>query len=169
MRDVLMTEKTESQRNTGRWPKGTSGNSAGRPPGSRNQTTLALEALLEGQAEQLMQKAMEMALSGETTALRLCLERIFPARRDRLVQLDLPRIETAQQAAAAMSSVVAAVGEGQITPGEGEIIGTLLATQFNLLNSADLEERIEKFGERIEKLESAKSAENRTGEGNQGA
>jgi hypothetical protein len=79
----------------------------------------------------------------------------------------LPRIENTQQAAAAMSSVVAAVAEGQITPGEGEIIVNLLATQSNLLGAADLEERVEKFEERIEKLESAKSAEDRKGVGSQ--
>ena len=55
---------------------GVSGNPSGRPQGSRNKATLALESLLDGQAEVLTQKAVDMALEGDMQALRLCLERI---------------------------------------------------------------------------------------------
>ena len=77
------------------WRKGVSGNPAGRPRGSRNRATLAMEALLEEGAAQLIHKAMTMALAGDTAALRLCLERILPARRDRVVHLELPPIGSA--------------------------------------------------------------------------
>ena len=60
----------------GRWAKGTSGNPAGRPTGSRNKATLYFEELLDGQGEALIKKAVELSLKGDTTALRLCLERI---------------------------------------------------------------------------------------------
>ena len=61
---------------TSRWRKGTSGNPAGRPTGSRNKATLYFEELLDGQGEALIKKAVELSLKGDTTALRLCLERI---------------------------------------------------------------------------------------------
>jgi hypothetical protein len=54
-----------------------------------------MEALLEEGAAQLIHKAMTMALAGDTAALRLCLERILPARRDRVVHLELPPIGSA--------------------------------------------------------------------------
>jgi hypothetical protein len=54
--------------------KGQSGNLAGRPPGSRNRTTFVAEALLEGEAQALTRTAIELALEGDRTALRLCLE-----------------------------------------------------------------------------------------------
>jgi hypothetical protein len=67
--------------------KGQSGNPSGRPPGARHKATVAAEALLDGEAEGLTRKALEMALDGDTVALRLCLERILPPRRERPVHL----------------------------------------------------------------------------------
>jgi hypothetical protein len=60
---------------------GQSGDPAGKPKGARNRATVAAEALLEGEAEMLTRKAIELGLSGDTTALRLCLERLMPPRR----------------------------------------------------------------------------------------
>ncbi|WP_373867386.1 DUF5681 domain-containing protein, partial [Microvirga aerophila] len=56
------------------------GNS-GRPQGSRNRATLAMEALLDGEAEALTRKAIEMAKEGDATAMRLVLDRLLPPRR----------------------------------------------------------------------------------------
>jgi hypothetical protein len=42
--------------------KGVSGNPAGRPIGSRNRKSLICEALLDGDAEGLTRRAIEMAL-----------------------------------------------------------------------------------------------------------
>ena len=71
---------------------GMSGNPAGRPKGARNRATVAAEALLEGEAEALTRKAVELALAGDVTALRLCLERVVPPRKDRAVAFDLPAV-----------------------------------------------------------------------------
>ncbi|HWN80221.1 MAG TPA: DUF5681 domain-containing protein [Bradyrhizobium sp.] len=79
-----------------RFQKGRSGNPKGRPKGSRNAATLACEALLDGQAEALTQKAIQMALDGDPVALRLCLDRLCPPRRDRPVSFPLPPITGAQ-------------------------------------------------------------------------
>lgn len=48
---------------------------AGRQKGSRNKTTVAIEALLEGQHAALTQKVIAKALEGDMTALKLCLDR----------------------------------------------------------------------------------------------
>ena len=58
-----------------RFEEGQSGNPAGRPKGARNRTTLAMQALLEGEAESLTRKAIEMAQEGDPVALRMCLDR----------------------------------------------------------------------------------------------
>src|SRR6266850_8122204 len=82
----------QSQGPAGRlFQKGQSGNPGGRRPGCRNRATLAAEVLLEGEAEALTRKAVELALEGDTTALRLCLERIVPQRRSRALAFDLGR------------------------------------------------------------------------------
>jgi hypothetical protein len=57
---------------------GKSGNPAGKLKGTRNKTTLAVEALLDGEAETITRKAIELAKEGNLTALRLCLDRIAP-------------------------------------------------------------------------------------------
>ena len=54
-------------------------NNSGRPKGSRNKATIAIESLLQGQAEALTQTAVTKALEGDSVALRLCMERIAPA------------------------------------------------------------------------------------------
>jgi hypothetical protein len=114
------TEPQQKRRrpHAGNWPKGVSGNPAGRPRGSRHKATLAAEALLDGEAEALTRKAIEKAKEGDGVALRLCLERILPARKDRLVSLELPKIETAGDSLKAIAAIVDAVARGELTPGE---------------------------------------------------
>ena len=60
--------------------KGQSGNPAGKPKGARHRATLAAEALLDGEAEALTRKVIELALEGNIFALKICLDRILPAR-----------------------------------------------------------------------------------------
>ncbi len=79
----------------GRFRKGQSGNPAGRPPGARNKATEMAELLLDGEAEALTRRALDLALEGDAAALRLCLDRIIPPRRQRAVRLDLPPVASA--------------------------------------------------------------------------
>ena len=105
---------------------GRSGNPAGRPKGARNRATLAAEALLDGEAEALTRKAIELALAGDATALRLCMERVLPPRKDRPLALALPSVRSAGDAGKAMSAVLAAVAEGLITVCEAGAIVDLI-------------------------------------------
>src|ERR1019366_2523784 len=54
---------TKRTNGSGQFSKGTSGNPSGRAPGSRNQATLLMESLLEGEAEQLNRKALELGVA----------------------------------------------------------------------------------------------------------
>jgi len=141
----MTTDGKKRGTGTGRFAKGTSGNPAGRPSGSRNQATLLMETLLDGEAEQLLRKVIELASTGNIHALQLCLDRLLAPRKDRPIHLSLPPIEDAQQVSSAMSTVVAAIGEGRITPGEGEILANILAVQTNVLTTGDLERRVEQL------------------------
>ncbi len=76
--------------------KGRSGNPGGRLPGSRNKATLAAAVLLEGESGALTRKAVEMALAGDPTALRLCLDRLLPPCRERPVAFRLPPLLSAR-------------------------------------------------------------------------
>ena len=57
------------------------------------------EALLDGEAEALTRKAIEKALAGDGVALRLCLERVLPARKERPISFSMPAIASADDAA----------------------------------------------------------------------
>jgi hypothetical protein len=96
------------RRERGRFVAGTSGNPKGKPKGARHRATRAVEALLEGEADALTRKAIELALEGDTTALRLCLERIAPAKKDAPVRIDLPRLLAAGDLVAATDAVLQA-------------------------------------------------------------
>jgi len=120
------------------FPKG----SPGRPKGARNKTTLAIEALLEGEAEALTRAAIGKALEGDVTALRLCMDRIAPARKDSPVSFDLPPMESAQDAAQAAQAVLGAVAGGEVTPSEGAAVMGLIETYRKTLETTELEARI---------------------------
>jgi Family of unknown function (DUF5681) len=116
----------ERRRIPGRFRTGQSGNPQGRPAGSRNKATLAAEAMLEGEAEELTRKVLELAREGDLTALKLCLDRILPARRERPIQVDLPRLEKLEDAPAALASVINAVAAGELTLGEANEVAKLI-------------------------------------------
>ena len=131
-----MSVKTGEQQ-AGRFRKGRSGNPAGRPRGSRNSATRACETLLEGQAEALTQKAVDMALAGDTVAFKICIDRIFPPRKDRPVTFPLPPINTARDAADVMSSVMTAVAAGQLTPADASELSKVVACTVKSFEAAE--------------------------------
>jgi hypothetical protein len=141
----VTTDNTNEKQRGKPFKKGTSGNPNGRPRGSRNATTLALEALLDGQANALTQKAIDLALGGDMAALRLCLDRILPPRKDRPVSFTLPTINSAQDAAAIVSSVLAAVAAGEITPTDAAEVGKLIDSYVKAYETAELAERLERL------------------------
>ena len=114
----------------------------GRPAGARNRTTQAVLSLLEGEAEALSRKAVELALAGDGVALRLCLERLAPPRKDAPVQFALPQMTTARDAAEAAAAVLHAVSEGDLTPGEGAQVMGLVDSYRRTLEVTELEARV---------------------------
>jgi hypothetical protein len=93
--------------------------------------------MLAGEAEALTRKAVELALVGAPTAMRLCLERILPRCREYMVKFALAPIESAptgqarglkaHDVAGAMKAVTSALAGGMITPGEAATIAAELA------------------------------------------
>ena len=114
----------------------------GRPPGARHRVTRAVEVLMEGEHEKLTRIAIDKALDGDTSALRLCLDRIAPPRRDVPISILLPPVRSAAEAAEASSSVLASVASGDVTPDEAGRIMALLASHKSILATSDLEQRI---------------------------
>ena len=133
--------KTGEKQDT-KFQSGQSGNPSGRPSGSRNKATLAVQALLEGEAEALGRKAVDMALEGDTTALRLVMERIAPVRKGRAVQFDIPKIETPADVVAAMGAIAEQMAAGDMTPEEAQIAAGVLEAKRKALETEEIEKRI---------------------------
>jgi hypothetical protein len=133
--------------NNGRTTDGryASGN-PGRPFGARHKTTIAIEALLEGQAEKITQKAIDKAMEGDPVAIRLCLERILPPRKDRPISFELPKIE---DCTGAMKSLLASVAAGNILPEEGTAVAILIEKHVRIREGSDFEARLRALEERI--------------------
>jgi hypothetical protein len=132
-------ENTDFRNADGTFAKG----NPGKPKGSRNRATQAVQGLIEDQCEAITQKAVEMALEGDTTAIRLCIERIAPARKDAPVEFDMPPVDSAQDAAQAASAILSEVASGSITPLEGATVMGLLEQYRRTLETSEFEKRIE--------------------------
>ena len=143
-----MTKSTRAARNNvettytdarGRFAKG----NPGRPLGARHRITRAIEEMLEDQSEAITQKAVDMALAGDRAALRLCMERIAPPRKDVPMKFDLPPMKCANDAAEAAQAVLQAVSGAEITPLEAASILALIERYRGVLESSEIERRID--------------------------
>jgi len=114
----------------------------GKPRGTRHKATQAVLELLDGQAQALTQRAVELALDGDTVALRLCLERLAPPRRDAPVEFTLNPMKIAQDAALAAAAVLQAVAGGELTPLEATQIMGLIDSFRRVLETTELEARV---------------------------
>jgi hypothetical protein len=145
---LQITEKTREP-GTGphRFRKGQSGNPAGRRKGSKNRKTVMAELLLEGEADNLTRKAVELALGGSEAALRLCLDRLIAPRRERSVNFELPPLKAAGDIAAAMIAVTEAVADGTLTPGEAYALSQTVDTFLRAIDARDFEQRLKQLEE----------------------
>src|SRR5436190_668444 len=90
-------------------------NPSGRPLGSKNRATLAAELLLDGEAEAITRKAVELAKAGDLTAIRLCLDHILPIRKGRRICIELAPLDSVEDAPELLAAIVAAVAAGELT------------------------------------------------------
>jgi hypothetical protein len=124
---------------------GQSGNPAGRPKGARGRAAIFAEELFEGEAENIIRAAIEAAKGGDTTAVRVCLDRVAPRRRDRVVSFELPPLHSAASVLSALADIAAAVSGGDLTPAEADAISKLLERYLRTLEHVDFEQRIAKL------------------------
>lgn len=137
-----MAEKTKRKQRGRPFQPGQSGNPKGRPQGALNKATLAAQALLEGEAQKLTRKAIDLALEGDTLALRLCLERLLPPCKGRPITIKLPRMQSGKDASQVVSTVIEAVGKGNITLGEGRALIDLVESFLRIHQLEEIEGRL---------------------------
>ena len=146
--------ENNGRKTDGKFAKGNS--LGGKTPGARHRVTRAVEDLLEGEHEALTRKAIEKALEGDMTALRLCLDRIAPPRKDSSLSLNWPTIHTATDALEASSAVLSNVAAGDVTPDEAGRLMALLTAHRTMIEVVDLAVRIGKLESGLKAAGSAK-------------
>jgi hypothetical protein len=124
------------------WKKGQSGNPAGRPRGARNKVTLMVLGLMEDAAGEITQAVIDAARTGDLTAAKLVLERLAPPLRERPISIELPDTSTTEGVSKAQQVIIEAVGKGELLPGEGNNLATLVENRRKALETEDLERRL---------------------------
>lgn len=106
--------------------------------------------MLDGEAEAITRKAVEMALEGDTTAMRLVLERILAPRKDRPVLFTLPKLEVAADAVKAAAALAEAVAAGDLTPGEAGELSKLVDGFTRAVEQHDIQQRLDRIEAALE-------------------
>ena len=137
-----MSAETTASKQRGRsFPKGRSGN-PGASLGARNAATRLAEQLLDGEAAAITRKAIELAKSGDRLALRLCMDRIVPPRRDRSVHFTIPELNLAADASKAIAAIASAVARGELGVSEATELSRMIEAYVRAIEATDLEKRL---------------------------
>lgn len=152
----MAAEKTAKKQQGKPFRPGQSGNPKGRPQGALNRATVAAQILLDGEAEALTRAAVELALQGNVQALKLCLERICPARKERPLSLALPDVEGAADLSRLTAAILGAVARGELETGQAAALASLVTAHGKALELTELEQRIsalEKQNDHAERID----------------
>ena len=122
----------------------------GRPTGSRNTATLALEALQDGDGEAITREAIDLAKAGNEAAVRLCLERLIALRKERPVRLKLPEYtSTAQGVSNVLTAILVSAAHDEITIGEAVQLSNFLEIRRKAIETQEFERRLGEIEKRI--------------------
>ena len=135
-------ERAIERDENGRYVKGQSGNPAGREKGSRNRATQLMEEHFDRFSGSLAAKAVQMALEGDSAAMRLVVGRIIAPRRHRVSEFALPKLRTAEDAATAMAMIVEGVADGVLATAEAAELTQIVDTFMRALEAGAFEARL---------------------------
>ena len=114
----------------------------GRPRGSKNKTTLLIEQMMDGQAEQLVQTLLKKAQSGDVACLRMVLDRLCPPRKGQPIDVVMPPLNSSQDVLSAIGSIWTALGEGRLTPDEARDLSVVVDQSIRAIELYDMIKRV---------------------------
>jgi hypothetical protein len=100
-----------------------------------------VQALLIDEETELVRKGIELAKAGDVQMLKFLLDRLLP--KERLIKIDIPRLDFADEASDGMAAISAAIAEGQITPSEGAALSSMISGYSRAIEVWELSRRIE--------------------------
>lgn len=124
-----------------------SGNKAGRSRGIPDRRVQA-RALFDEHKEALVAVAMERALKGDTTALRLCLERVCPPMRAVDAAVELGTLPSSLSGKG--EHILGLLAAGELAPEAASAIMSTIAQQARIVEISALERRIAALEEQRE-------------------
>lgn len=137
-----MTENADAKQKKHLFQPGQSGNPAGKPKGARHKATQLAEALINGQAQEIVQTVVAQALAGDGPLLRALLDRLVPPRKDGPVKFKLPDMSDVSAMPVVTAALLAATAEGRLTPTEAEGVSKLVEAHRKAVETAELETRV---------------------------
>ncbi len=118
---------------------GQSGNPNGRPKGTGK--AIAFRDALDKHRMDLVAKTVELALAGDFSALKMCLDRIYPPLKTREEPIMLP-FQPGDSLVKKGDIVIQATAEGEIPPDIAARLLQGLANQARLIETTELTTRI---------------------------
>ena len=146
MSDVSFTDFRQAD---GRFAKGNPGG-PGRP--RARERIAAFDQMVANAGADLIEAALKVAKDGNVRAIEMLLDRIWPARRGRPVEVEAPEIRAVADVVPASAAVTSAVLNGDVTPREGAAVARVIEVHGSMIELVDLERRmteLEKEGARL--------------------
>ncbi len=134
------------------------GNPRGRPKGRSDRRT-RLRQVFEQRATELIDKAIELALAGDTRALRLCLERVCPPLEGQLLSVPAladPQGTLPEQAQA----VTTAVGRGELDLAAAGQLLSLLERKGKIAELSELAQQLDELQAMVAELQASTAPSN---------
>jgi hypothetical protein len=152
-------ESKAVHRAQGRWLRGSSGNPQGRPPGRPNKSTIYLQQLLTGKAEQVIQAVIEAAIGGDMRAAKLVLERVLPLSAGRLMDEGIAgAISNSSDAATAIAAIASAALDGRLSTTEAADLTSVVEGYRRAVQTVDFAARLEQLEQRAEQRDAHRHA-----------
>jgi len=133
--------------------KGQSGNPRGRPKGTLDKR-VALRDMLTPHAEELIKVCVDMALAGDTQALRVCMDRLVSPIREEPMHVTIPKITGADDCTKAQAAVLNAVAAGEMLPGEGQVLSGLINAQRLAYETSTMAKQLQDIQDDLDKIKS---------------
>ena len=131
--------------------KGQSGNPAGRPVGSRNKVNRAMDPVFAANGEAIIERVVEHAKAANPVAMRLCMDRLVPSGKHRLLRFQLPPMQTGEDVHAAITTIHDALGDGDISTSDAAELLRVVQLTLRPLREVDTEAKeVEGRRDRVE-------------------
>lgn len=119
--------------------RGQSGNPAGRPRGVQDART-QWRGELEKHGTELVAKAVELALAGDSQALKLCIDRAIPAYRPAAEPVTFEM--TGDTLTEKAESILTAVAAGEVDPQTGKALVDAIGSLVKVTEIDDITRRL---------------------------